>query len=105
MIHKYKDLMCNFEEILSAKARQLCKEDSAFPNTVFINAFRGFVDEFIKKRDNKELPDVKVKKDSVKGKKKKDTVVLVSFCQRICPLLSLFWKRFIMPFGRNIFGL
>jgi len=45
--------------------------DTTFPAVVCINAFRGFLDEFVKKLENKELPEVKVKKQSVKRKKKK----------------------------------
>ena len=40
--------------------------DVSFPAVVCINGFRGFLDEFIKKLENKELPEVKVKKRSVK---------------------------------------
>lgn len=69
--------MCSFEKVLLAKTRTVKSEDP-FPETLIINAFRGFVDEFIKKRDNKELPDVKMKKESVKRKKKKENVIVRS---------------------------
>jgi len=45
--------------------------DVSFATVIYINAFRGFLDEFIKKLENKELPEVKVKKRTVKRKKKK----------------------------------
>ena len=67
--------MLSFEKVLIAKARTV-KSEEPFPETLVINAFRGFVDEFIKKRDNKELPDIKMKKESVKRKKKKENVVV-----------------------------
>jgi len=51
-----------------ARADQL---DVSFPAVVCINAFRGFLNEFIKKLENKELPEVEIKKQSVKRKKKK----------------------------------
>ena len=59
--------MSSFEETL--KARALEKQlDKDFPVTIGINAFRGFLDEFNRKKENKELPKIEVKKD----KKKKD---------------------------------
>ena len=57
-----------FEEMLKSRARAE-NTDPSFPTTLVINAFRGYLDEFNKKKDNKELPEVKVKKES---KKKKD---------------------------------
>jgi len=47
--------------------------DVSFPVVVCINGFRGFLDEFVKKLENKELPEVKVKRLSVKRRKKKRT--------------------------------
>lgn len=45
--------------------------DISFPDVVCINGFRGFLDEFVRKLESKELPEVKVKKQSTKHKKKK----------------------------------
>jgi len=53
-----------------ARADQL---DISFADVVCINAFRGFLNEFVKKLENKELPEVEIKKHSVKRKKKKRT--------------------------------
>jgi len=70
--YKYCDLMSSFEDMLNvcARADQL---DTSFPAVVCINAFRGFLDEFIKQLENRELPDVKVKKQSVKRRRRKRT--------------------------------
>ncbi len=57
--------MFSFEEILKACARKENLDDS-FPVTMGINAFRGFLDEFQKKKENKELPKLE------RQKKKKD---------------------------------
>lgn len=71
MNYRYCDLMTRFEDTLMAKARA-AHMDSSFPATVGINGFRGYLDEFVKKLENKELPEVKEKKGSVKNKKKKE---------------------------------
>ena len=62
--------MSRFEDMLNvcAHADHL---DTSFPTVAFINAFRGFLDEFVRKLENKELPEVKVKKQTIKHKKKK----------------------------------
>ena len=64
--------MCNFEETLKAESRRE-GQDQAFPITLAINAFRGFLNEFHKKKENHDLPDVpKVKKEKKKKDKDKD---------------------------------
>ncbi len=50
--------------------------EESFPVTIGINSFRAVLDEFQKKRDNKELPEIKMKKE--KKKKEKDREVYVS---------------------------
>ena len=68
----YRHLMCNFEETLKAESRRE-GQDQAFPITLAINAFRGFLNEFHKKKENHDLPDVpKVKKEKKKKDKDKD---------------------------------
>ncbi|ELU02859.1 hypothetical protein CAPTEDRAFT_226894 [Capitella teleta] len=69
---RYKDLMAGFEGVLKARAVQE-GAGQAFPATVGINAFRGFLDDFHKRKENNELPEVKVKK--AKKKKQKDTTI------------------------------
>jgi hypothetical protein len=69
--YRYSDLMCRFEDTLLARARA-AKLDGSFPATVGINGFRGFLDEFVRKLENKELPEVKEKKTTAKPKKKKE---------------------------------
>jgi len=71
MQYRYCDLMSQFKDTLLARARA-AKLDSSFPATVAINGFRGYLDEFVKKLESKELPEVKVKKGSIKNKKKKE---------------------------------
>ena len=60
--------MVNFEETLKARA-QLQELDADFPVTIGINAFRGFLDEFNRKKENKELPKTEVKKEKKKKEK------------------------------------
>lgn len=68
--------MCMFEEMLKAQVDSQWKDDS-FPFTLGINAFRGYLDEFHKRKISHDLPDVpKVKKE----KKKKDKDLFVSIC-------------------------
>jgi len=74
--------MCLFEVVLAANTRKrdalLSREalltNEKFPTTIFINAFRGYIDEFSRKKDNKELPEVKVKHKAILKKKKTDQV-------------------------------
>jgi len=62
--------MLRFEDMLHVCARD-DRLDVSFPAVVCINGFRGFLNEFVKKLENKELPEVKIKKQMVKRKKKK----------------------------------
>ncbi|KAK2181262.1 hypothetical protein NP493_404g02041 [Ridgeia piscesae] len=64
----YERLMVMFEEMLKAQVDSQVQGDS-FPFTLGINAFRGYLDEFHKRKTSHDLPDVpKLKKE----KKKKD---------------------------------
>jgi len=76
--------MSRFEDMLDVCARA-DHLDASFPTVILINAFRGFLDEFVKKLENKELFEVKMKKRSVKRKKKKRAKehVLVSLIMRL----------------------
>ena len=84
--------MSQFKDTLLARARA-AKLDSSFPATVCINGFRGYLDEFVKKLESKELPEVKTKKGSVKNKKKKEPkeAFVVCFIQFILNLISCFF--------------
>ena len=66
--------MLSFEKTLTARAQEE-KTTDAFPVTIGINAFRGFMDEFVNKKKSGELPAIKKEK---KEKKKKDKDVFVS---------------------------
>ena len=68
VVLKYCDLMLSFEKTLNARAQEEAKDES-FPVTIGINAFRGFMDEFVNKKKSGELPAIKKEK---KDKKKKD---------------------------------
>jgi len=68
---RYHDLMKNFEDALKSRAQIECL-DASFPSTIGINAFRGFLDEFHKKKENKELPKVETKKERRRKAKDKD---------------------------------
>ena len=72
---KYRDLFEKFKQVLMAEMR---KEHTEAPLVMALNAFRGFLDEFMKqhsgqRREKKEerKPDKPLKRD----KQKKDTVV------------------------------
>ena len=73
MEFSYERLMVMFEEMLKAQVSSQWKDDS-FPFTLGINAFRGYLDEFHKRKTSHDLPDVpKLKKE----KKKKDKDIFV----------------------------
>ena len=86
MEFKYRDLMVGFEKVLGARTRT----NDSFPTTIGINAFRGFIDEFSKKKERGELTEVKVKvkagSEKVKKKKKKYNIV-VSYVDRVIALI------------------
>ena len=73
---KYRDLFEKFKQVLMAEMR---KEQTEAPLVMALNAFRGFLDEFMKQhsgqrsREKKEerKPDKPMKRD----KQKKDMVV------------------------------
>ncbi|KAB7495361.1 N-chimaerin, partial [Armadillidium nasatum] len=71
VILKYKDLIKHFEKEMSTL---ICKEsdgESAFPITMGVNAFRGFLDEFIRDKPKRQEDKV-VKKRRRPRRKKKD---------------------------------
>ena len=46
----YRDLIANFGKIIESVSR----DDSVFPKTLAVNAFRGFLNEFISERKSEE---------------------------------------------------
>ncbi|XP_030832598.1 unconventional myosin-IXAa isoform X3 [Strongylocentrotus purpuratus] len=70
---QYRHLMSNFEKVLSIVAKQYEEaNNTTFPLTLGINAFRGFLDEFMhqyKPSDNRK----KVKEPKRKKEKKEET--------------------------------
>ncbi|CAL4061590.1 unnamed protein product, partial [Meganyctiphanes norvegica] len=75
---KYKDLIKNFEQVMN----KVCKVkvgDSAFPVTMGVNAFRGFLDEFIREKSKKpvEKPKKPRKPRKKRHKKKVEPKVLI----------------------------
>ncbi|XP_071119029.1 unconventional myosin-IXb-like isoform X6 [Haliotis cracherodii] len=76
---RYRDLLSNFEQSLSAEVKHE-RTNATFPVTMGINAFRGFLDEFIKnhagkKREEKKKEEKKVEnKNAKKDKQRKDAV-------------------------------
>jgi hypothetical protein len=72
--------MANFNEIMKThvKAREL-KEDQ-FDLTFGSNGFRSILDEYCRKKDNKELPEIKEKVNK-HPKKVKKIYALVSWCR------------------------
>lgn len=63
--------MKSFESELRTRAEQQLESSEGFPYPLFVNAFRGFIDEFIRKKHNRELPDIKTKKDQQKTNRPK----------------------------------
>jgi myosin-9 len=64
---KYRDLIANFEHVIETA----CKTDD-FPKTMGVNAFRGFMNEFMNSRES-DKPKMKRKKDK---KRKADEQIL-----------------------------
>lgn len=61
---KYRDLIANFERVIETTA----VSNNGFPLTMGVNAFRGFMNEFMGSRDQ-----VKLRTKHKKDKKKKDS--------------------------------
>lgn len=55
---KYRDLIANFEQVIETA----CGQKDNFPKTMGVNAFRGFMNEFMNSRET-EKPKAKRKKD------------------------------------------
>ncbi|XP_069979084.1 unconventional myosin-IXb [Penaeus vannamei] len=68
---KYKDLIKNFEQVMNTVCKEKMGNDT-FPVTMGVNAFRGFLDEFIreKKKPIEEKSFVKKRKRHRRKKKK-----------------------------------
>ena len=77
---KYRDLFEKFKQVLMAEMR---KEQTEAPLVMALNAFRGFLDEFMKqhtgrgRREKKE--ERKPEKPNKRDKQKKDMVVSVAW--------------------------
>lgn len=65
---KYRDLIANFEQVIETA----CGKTDNFPKTMGVNAFRGFMNEFMSSRET-EKPKLKRKKDK---KRKADEQIL-----------------------------
>lgn len=68
---KYKDLITNFMQAMETVCQREQK-DKDFPVTMGVNAFRGFMDEFMSSRAEAEKPKAKRKKD--KKRKSEDPI-------------------------------
>ncbi|KAL3866507.1 hypothetical protein ACJMK2_043800 [Sinanodonta woodiana] len=69
---KYRDLMANYETTLHAQIEEE-KTNALFPETLGINAFRGFLDEFMKLKKEKKL-EKKPYRPNKREKKSKDII-------------------------------
>jgi hypothetical protein len=65
---KYRDLIANFEQVIETA----CGKTDDFPKTMGVNAFRGFMNEFMNSRES-DKPKMKRKKDK---KRKADEQIL-----------------------------
>lgn len=69
---KYKDLITNFMQAMETVCQREQK-DNDFPVTMGVNAFRGFMDEFMTSRIEAEKPS-KTKRKKEKKRKSDDTI-------------------------------
>ncbi|XP_050731320.1 unconventional myosin-IXa-like isoform X3 [Eriocheir sinensis] len=68
LILKYKDLIKSFEQVMNTVCKEKMENDT-FPVTMGVNAFRGFLDEFI--REKKKPVEEKLRRKRHRRKKKK----------------------------------
>lgn len=91
--YRYKELMLMFESSLKSRVKnENLGED--FPTTLGINAFRGFLDEFNKRRSfHKHEPakEKKKKKGGNRHEEKKDQPVTVSLHLSQVKYFSILW--------------
>ncbi|CAE1298624.1 unnamed protein product [Acanthosepion pharaonis] len=76
--YRYRDLMSNFEQVLQAQVKNV-GTNAAFPVTMGVNAFRGFLDEFMKESKEikrKEKKEKKVEAKTVKKERQKKDMLL-----------------------------
>lgn len=69
---KYKDLIANFLQVMKTVCHQEQKEED-FPVTMGVNAFRGFMNEFMTSRTEAEKPS-KTKRKKEKKRKMEDPI-------------------------------
>lgn len=70
---KYKDLITNFMQAMETVCHREMK-DKDFPVTMGVNAFRGFMNEFMSSRTETEKPN-KTKRKKEKKRKGEDTII------------------------------
>lgn len=70
---KYKDLITNFMQAMETVCQREVK-DKDFPVTMGVNAFRGFMDEFMSSRTETDKPN-KTKRKKEKKRKGEDTIM------------------------------
>ncbi|XP_074649621.1 unconventional myosin-IXb-like isoform X2 [Tubulanus polymorphus] len=71
---KYRELMVNFEQVLQKNLELEDEAELDSSKTLALNAFRGFIDEFLKKRDQKRDDKPERKKKEKKKKKEEDVL-------------------------------
>ncbi|KAK4304536.1 hypothetical protein Pmani_023513 [Petrolisthes manimaculis] len=71
---KYKDLIKNFEQVMNTVCKETMGND-AFPVNMGVNAFRGFLDEFIRQKKKSTEDKSRRKRHRRKKKKKVEEVV------------------------------
>ncbi|KAK7086061.1 Unconventional myosin-IXb [Halocaridina rubra] len=70
---KYKDLIKNFEQVMNTVCKDKLGNDT-FPVTMGVNAFRGFLDEFIREK-KKPIDEKSIVKKRKRHRRKKKKVV------------------------------
>ncbi|XP_013418061.1 LOW QUALITY PROTEIN: unconventional myosin-IXa-like [Lingula anatina] len=105
---KYKELMSNFRQILINGAKQEGQDENMFPATIFINAFRGFLDEFQKERPKMKVEEKWEVKPWRKKRKEKDPVFIAELnkdCGRRDTVLDKVFKDSLSEFHRNLISI
>ncbi|XP_052828158.1 unconventional myosin-IXAa isoform X9 [Octopus bimaculoides] len=109
--YRYRDLMNNFEQVLQAQVKNV-GTNAAFPVTMGVNAFRGFLDEFMKeskeiRRKEKKEERKTESKSTKKERQKKDMLEYLghkfltvqfnipTFCELCSSIIWIMEKGFV----------
>lgn len=102
---KYKDLIANFMQAMDTVCQRE-QTDKDFPVTMGVNAFRGFMNEFMNSRADQEKPSKSKKKKEKKRKQEERTLfhghtfqLTILQIQTVCEICS---QRLMWPIERGL---